>query len=450
MTELVLDVRLDGFQEAIAVLVRDDRGAMAFAYRPAYLARADALALSLSLPLTDDPYDDVVTRSFFDNLLQERDGTLSEVMAREGLARDDVAGLLFHLGKDCAGALSVLPLGAPPVKVPGVYETDYVPLDNERLKAIVLALRDRRRLPEGMHDPSPLAGVQSKIALTLLPDGRFAEPVCGSGAPTTHILKVPDRDHPRDAEYEAAALDLSRTRGIETVEFAVHPVGDIKTLLLRRFDRGLDDSGRVVRLHQEDFAQALGLPAALKYERRATTGRRFDAAGINRVLNATADPVTERQRFVQATLFDLMIGNVDGHAKNFALLHLARNVIRVSPRYDLLPTRLDPSLTDELAFKIGSAATLAAIKAEDFNAFMVALGFNRGAARRRLIQKHASTLAAGLSDALEELTRKDLKRFADLIAANMRHLLPELGIEVPEAAKTRDAFVGRGGGWPMS
>jgi serine/threonine-protein kinase HipA len=58
--------------------------------------------------------------------------------------------------------------------------------------------------------------------------------------------------------------------GFETSEAAVVEIGEIEALLVRRFDRALDRDGRVARLHQEDFAQALGLPAALKYERRGT------------------------------------------------------------------------------------------------------------------------------------------------------------------------------------
>ena len=450
MTELSLDVRLDGFAEPAGVLIRDRQGALAFMYTAAHLARTDALPLSLSLPLTDEPYDDIVTRSFFDNLLQERDGALVDVMAREGLARDDIAGLLLHLGKDCPGALSVLAAGAPAVKVPGDFATDYTVLNDDGLIAIAAALRDQRRLPAGTSDPSPLAGVQSKIALTQLPDGRLAEPAPGTGAPTTHILKVPDRHHPRDAAYEAATLDLSRTLDFETSEAAVVEFGDIEVLLVRRFDRALDAEGRVVRLHQEDFAQALGLPAALKYERRGTADRRFDVAGIRKVLDATANPIHERDRFIRATLFDMMTGNVDGHAKNFALLHIARDRTRVAPRYDLLPTRLDPSLTDELAFKIGAATTLAAISRADFYAFLETLGVRGAAARRRIAERHTRSLADGLSAAFAELTRKGMKPFADLIAANLRQLLPVLGLAIPEAARERDAFVGRGGGWLTS
>ncbi|NRC56231.1 HipA N-terminal domain-containing protein [Neoaquamicrobium sediminum] len=113
MEPLALDVRLDGYNDPVGVLVRDDRGAVAFAYMEDYVSNSDATPLSLSLPLSPEPYEDVIARPFFDNLLQERDSALTDIMAREGLSRDDVAGLLFHIGKDCAGALSVLPMGAP-------------------------------------------------------------------------------------------------------------------------------------------------------------------------------------------------------------------------------------------------------------------------------------------------------------------------------------------------
>ena len=450
MTELVLDVRLDGFEDPIGVLVRDERGALAFAYSPAHLGRRDALPLSLSLPLTDEPFGDLAARAFFDNLLQERDGGLAELMARESLTRDDVAGLLFHIGRDCAGALSVLPHGAPPVKVPGDFAKDYRPVSDSTLIDIVRALRDRRGLPDGTNDPSPLAGVQSKIALALLDDGHFAEPLPGSGAPTTHILKVPDREHPRDAALEAATLDFSRALDLDSSEAQAIDIGGIDVLLVQRFDRALDQRGRVVRLHQEDFAQALGLPAALKYERRGKEGRRFDVAGIRRVIEATLDPEAARDTFIRSALFDLMTGNVDNHAKNFAVLHLAPGLTTLAPRYDLLPTRLDPNLTDELAFKIGNATTLDELTRDDLDQFVKALGIGNAAARKRTLARHAKSLAKGLSEMFEELTGKGMKPYADLMAANMRTILPLLGLDVPENARGRDAFVSRGGGWLSS
>lgn len=450
MDPLALDVRLDGYNDPVGVLVRDNRGAVAFAYKEEYVSASGATPLSLSLPLGPEPYEDVIARPFFDNLLQERDSALTDIMAREGLSRDDIAGLLFYLGKDCAGALSVLPMGAPPVKVPGDYDHDYTAISPERLDAIVNSLHKRRRLPEGTEDPSPLAGMQSKIALTLLPDGQLAEPNPGTGAPTTHILKVPDQDHLQDALLEAEAMSLSQVLGFETADVVAMPIAKIDTLLVTRFDRALNRQGRIVRIHQEDFAQALGLPASLKYERRGTKRRRFDVSGIRKVLEATDDPAGEKDRFIRATLFDLLIGNTDGHAKNFALLFEGGRSVRLAPRYDILPTRLDDSLTDEFAFRIGSAQRLGEITIQDFDAFLRDLGIDSAPARRRLRVRYSGEIASALAARLNELDKKGMKRFADLIATNIRTLLGSLEVDVPEAAMQRDAFLGRAGGWLLS
>jgi serine/threonine-protein kinase HipA len=448
--ELVLDVRLDGFSDPTGTLARNDFGGLTFAYNSQHLANANAIPLSLSLPLTDEPYGDVLTRAFFDNLLQESGAAISNRMAREGLSRDDIAGLLEHLGKDCPGALSVLPAGAPPAKVPGDFNTDYRPISDKELASIVKALHECRPLPRDTADPSPLAGVQSKIALTLLPNGQFAEPKAGSGAPTTHIIKVPDRAHPRDALHEAATLNLSRALDIETANAHTMTIGNIDALVITRFDRALDGKGLIIRIHQEDFAQAMGLPSQLKYERDGKAERKFTAGAIHKILDSTINPIGEREKFIRATLFDLMTGNVDAHAKNHALMHLGAGRIRTTPRYDLLPTRLDPNLTVELAFKIGDATTLDAITAKDFNAFLKDLGIPNAAAQRRITQRYATSIANNLAEALAALDQNNMKAYADLIAANMRQLLPALGLDVPHAAQNRDAFIERDGGWLTS
>src|SRR5690606_7307785 len=99
VNDLVLDVRLDGFQAPIGVLARDAKGAMAFVYTDAHLKHPAPVPLSLSLPLQEAGFADEAARPYFENLLQERDGALKQVMDRENLSRDDIAGLLFHLGR---------------------------------------------------------------------------------------------------------------------------------------------------------------------------------------------------------------------------------------------------------------------------------------------------------------------------------------------------------------
>ncbi len=445
----ILDVRLDGFGDPIGKLSRLSSGAVEFAYAHDHLRDPDAIPLSLALPLTDEPYRDVQARAFFDNLLQERDQALASIIGRYEISRDDIVGLLFHMGKDCAGALSVLPEGAPPVKVPGNYDTDYTPLSEARMEEIVASLHRRRTLPSDMNDPSPLAGMQSKIALTVLPDGRFAEPVQGSGAPTTHILKVPDPDPPNDALHEATTMRLSRDTGFPTADVKVIPFSSVDALLVTRYDRSLDEDGRVVRIHQEDFAQALGLPSSMKYERRGTPERRFDVGSVARVLNLTSSPAKERLFFIRATIFDLLVGNVDGHAKNFATLYGHRGASRLSPRYDVMPTRLDANLTDELAYRIGGAHRIEDIGPGEFDDFLKQLGIATGAARKRLRDTHIPDIARQLASHLGALDKANLKKLADLIAANTRTLLGALSLEVPPEAANRDAYVVKDGGWGL-
>jgi len=446
--DLVLDVRLDGHDEPVGKLVRDEKGAIAFAYEHGFLKHPRAHGVSLSLPLTDEPFGDVPTRAFFENLLQERDDQLLRVKAREGLAHDDIVGLLFHLGADCPGAISVLPQGAPPAKIPGDLEADYTPLSDEQLVDVVNALHRGQRLPDERRDPSPLAGVRGKIALTLLPDGRFAEP--RGGAPTTHILKVPDRDRPQEVRFERAAMTLSRRFQLETAQVEHRVIGNIDALLITRFDRSRDQQGRIIRIHQEDFAQALGLPRALKYQRDGSGRRRFDADAISWVLDQTRRPVVSRYTFIAATLFDLLVGNTDAHAKNLGLLYLSPTPV-LAPRYDVLPTRLDRSVTDKLSCHIGGAQRLEDITTEDMKRFLAALGILLPAPQRRLLSRIGSDFIRFLVSELPAIDQAHGRTWGDLIASNIRHLAPVLGVEIPDAVKDRDAFVrGRAGGWAFS
>lgn len=445
MSARTLDVRLDGYSDPIGKLSGEPNSNATFQYDSSYLNNQNAVPLSMSLPLTDGPYGDVLTRNFFNNLLQERDAPLDRIMEREGITREDIIGLLYHLGQDCAGAISVLPEGAPATKVPGDLITDYQALSKEELNDIIVALYNREPLPNELQDPSPLAGVQSKISLTLLPNQQFALPKQGTGAPTTHILKVPDRNHRSDAQLEVTTLRLARVCGMNVVDAGLEMSNDLEAICVPRFDRRFDQDGRIVRLHQEDFAQALGLPASLKYERNGKVGHRFDVTAIRQVLDKTIDPASSKLALIRATIFDLLVGNVDAHAKNHALLYETSGRPQLSPRYDLLPTRLDPQLTDQLSYKIGNATTLDEIKTTDLDVFLSQLGIGTARGRQRIAQSTIENQTSRLAALLDDL--RGQKLFADLIASNIRKLCDIVGVEVPPQAQTRDAFISRGGGW---
>lgn len=189
------------------------------------------------------------------------------MIAAHALDRDDIGGLLYHLGADCPGAVSVTPEGAGPGKRPRAFPDDYEPIALERLASITRALHFRGRLPDDEHDPSPIAGVQPKLAL-VFHDGAFFLPRVGSKAPTTHILKVSPNNDRTLTRHGAALIALARRLGIKTVEmrhltFRDRETGaDIGGVLSERFDRHFDGS-TIARIHSEDFCQALGLARGL-------------------------------------------------------------------------------------------------------------------------------------------------------------------------------------------
>lgn len=426
MADEVLDVWMDGFPHPAGRLARTSYGDTAFLYDADYAA-AGGPSLSLSLPVEAEAFGDVETRAFFANLLPEN-AQLQRVMEREGLARDDVVGLLKHLGADCAGSVSCVPIGAEPIKSPGVLAEDYETLEDRALLRIAKSLREERRLPAEVGDPSPVAGVQSKIALTVLPNGAFALPREGTRVPTTHILKVPGRRDARDARNEEAAAILAAGAGLDVSLPRAIRIGEVEALLITRFDRQVRD-GVVTRIHQEDFAQALGLPSELKYQRRGRPGRLFDVEAAIKVLDQTRDPEAARLAFLRATVFNLCIGNTDNHAKNHAVLYDRPGAPRFAPLYDMLPIRLSKDYTHELAFQIGAARTFDEMQAEDLVDFFETMGVPPEN-RDLLLQGEIRPMIEALEAASPRLRSSGLKPFNDLLGREMEELAERLNLDV--------------------
>jgi serine/threonine-protein kinase HipA len=425
-----LDVHLERFETPVGALASADDGSLSFTYAPPYLADPARVPISLSFPLQEAAFGDAATRAFFRNLLPEND-QLDQVVEREGLDKSDIVGLLRHLGADLSGALSCLPEGAPPVKVPGSLADDYVPLSQEQLERIVTRLGTSQPLPDELRDPSPVAGIQRKVALSETADG-FAAPKPGSGAPTTHILKVPDTALPREAFYEDRCARLARGLGLDAAPSRSAWIAGYEVLIATRYDRRVED-GRVYRIHQEDFAQALGLPPRLKYEREGRPHRAFDAAAIARLLRATAVPAEAVLAFLRATFFNLAIGNTDNHAKNHALLYDRGIAPRLAPLYDLVPIRLSQRHHHLFSFRIGKATELAVLTSDDLLALLATFGIE-GPRAARFLQREIVPLLEPLlnpapaeSEWRERLDRQiveDTQRILNLVAPLVRRPTP--------------------------
>ncbi|VDC33919.1 HipA domain-containing protein [Pseudogemmobacter humi] len=418
-----MEVWIEGSARPIGVLSRNDDLSLRFT-----CAREADRPLSLSLPLRSEPYGDADCRGYFANLLFEGP-ELGRVMDSYRLDRGDVGGLLWHLGADCPGAVSITPEGAGPGKTPGRFPQDYDLLDEARLHAILLSLHLHRRLPDGERDKSPVAGVQGKIAV-VMHDGAFYLPAAGSRAPTTHILKVSPASEPQITVEETALLAIASGCGIDTAETRPFRFGiggrRINAILSTRFDREVRLAGReglITRVHAEDLCQALGLAPGLKYERNSDNpDHRFSAAAVARIAARARAPALFQRDFLTHTLFNLLVGNSDNHGKNGSVIHGAGGTV-LAPLYDVVPVFMDRNVTHQLAFRHGAAEFAEDLTPDNLSGLLSDLGYRRPPLEQTIRQM--ARLAGRIAEASGRLAPKGL---ADGLYAQAGVLEAALGV----------------------
>lgn len=132
-------------------------------------------------------------------------------------------------------------------------------------------------------------------------------------------------------------LRWAREAGIEVPDHELVRISDIEglpgelgfrephALAIRRYDRTAGS-----RIHQEDFAQVLGLYPWEKYDR-------FNYETIANVLRAVAGPEASFE-YARRLVFVVLSGNGDAHHKNWSLLYLDGCRAELAPAYDLVFT----------------------------------------------------------------------------------------------------------------
>jgi serine/threonine-protein kinase HipA len=194
-----------------------------------------------------------------------------------------------------------------------------------------------------------LAGAQNKVPLYV--DGNKILKATGTLA-TSHILKPPIHTAislPRTVENEAFCMQLAGKLGINVPNAQVRTVRNLNFYLVERFDRRCEQ-GRIERLHQEDFCQALGIEANLKYEESGGPGL---SAIWRLLLSHSSAPAVDGRQLLRWIAFNFLIGNADAHGKNLALLYSEDGSVRLAPFYDLLCTTVYPELDERLAMRLG-------------------------------------------------------------------------------------------------
>jgi len=286
-------------------------------------------ALSVGLPVgAPTGPRDMRSLDFFENMLPEGPA-LARMAALAGVRPVDTYGILTAFGRDCAGAIMLLP-DTERAGTPG--RGGYTPMTPADLRQVIGDL-DAAPLgvaPERGFRPS-LPGFQRKALLGRAADGTWQLPY--GDAPSTWILK-PDGPHAMAAN-EATCMQLAAACALDSAQTELLDVAGLPVLAVRRHDRLETPGGALpARLHQEDGCQATATPPGMKYEEQGGPALR-DLVGL---LRNYADPV-DVTRLLRRTTFNMAVGNADAHAKNFSILHDTDNpAISLAPLYDVLST----------------------------------------------------------------------------------------------------------------
>jgi serine/threonine-protein kinase HipA len=360
---------------AVADLERDG-GRLELRFRPDVIARSNGSALlSVSLPVRAAPYAEAELLPFFAGLLPE--GLVRERLARRfRLNVSDVFGFLRAIGRDSAGALSIVE-----------DETDLEAERNEGVQWLSDAELAQRVADLGTRpladEPAAgirisLAGVQDKMAVVI--SGKRVGLPRGT-TPSTHILKPASVErrgsrgdklaYPSLVANEAFCTVLAGQANLRAASVEIRQIGGEPALLIARYDRAVTGA-EVTRIHQEDLCQALGIAPDRKYE---ADGGPALSAYLDILRRWSVEVLADQQEMMDRVAFNYLIGNADAHAKNTSLLH-GREGIRLAPAYDLLSTLVYEHLPPDLAVAINGMYDGNALRAVHWKKEFSRLGLN--------------------------------------------------------------------------
>lgn len=351
-----LSVRLNGIEVGTLSLVN---GKMEFLY-----SDSCEYPISLSLPLSKEPYKEKICRAYFGGLLPENPNMRDILAKKYKIGINNDFKLLEAIGRDCAGAISFRHKDEPEL------EENFI-----KIKGRVLSDTELKKLIEElpykpyMGNRISLAGAQEKTAVCVI-DGEIAIP--DTDIPTTHIIKTALPKYAQSIQNEYICMKTAQKIGIDVPEVEIKNIDGLEFLMVERFDRimnqycdgNIDDIDdytsdcetctnhiqtqclRMKRILQEDFAQSLGVQSRDKYD--------VTFKDCLWVLNQTATPARVKLEFVKRVVFNYLIGNTDAHAKNFSISVSAPNDIDLTPAYDLLCSSVY-DFDQRIAMKIGKA-----------------------------------------------------------------------------------------------
>ena len=302
-------------------------------YSAAWLDDPNRMPVSLSLPLGAASITGPELTSFLDNLLPDNADVRERWAIQAGLATAEPFELLRAYGTDVAGAIQFADPGTDPNETS---TSSSKPISDAKIAARIRAIRED---DSNWQDPDrdtgyfSLGGAQGKFSLGNAGQGWY-EPT--GSRPTTHIFKPRVRGQKDGELVEFITMAAARMAEINTASVDIGMFDGEHSLVVKRFDRlalDADASSSILRVHQEDLAQAAGVTRLQKYESRGGPTYR----DVLRLLDAHVPDerrAASKLTFVQGLVFSWMVLNTDAHAKNYSVF-IGPDGVDLTPLYDV-------------------------------------------------------------------------------------------------------------------
>lgn len=170
-----------------------------------------------------------------------------------------------------------------------------------------------------------------------------------------------------------------------------------------------------MRLHQEDFAQALGIAAADKYEK---SGQNYLSKIFNLIRNNASNPINDQLKMWDIIVYDFFVGNTDNHIKNISLLYsYDLRSISLAPAYDIVSTAIYEGSSREMAIGIGGERVIDNIGEKHFIDAASEIGLSKKIAMGRF-DKIANEFESAINEACKRMENEgyqDVRKIKEMI-----------------------------------
>ncbi len=169
-----------------------------------------------------------------------------------------------------------------------------------------------------------ISGVQPKLSIKLDKKQNLLTPVAEGGE---YILKPQTQTFSNIPENEQCCMDIAEQLDIDVPPHCLISLKDSSlAYVVKRFDRVEGE-----KIHQEDFTQILGQTD--KY------GGSVEQIG-SRLKEISSAPGYDVQLLFERVVLNFILGNGDAHLKNYSIIYIDKDNIRLTPAYDIVCSKL--------------------------------------------------------------------------------------------------------------